>query len=204
MSEVLRAWARITGWLREHAPLSHASLSPGATRTDISAAQHQLGFSLHEELIALLLVNNGSAEEPDVDGDDEGEIWPGEFLNGHHLLPLENLRAERLRMVGLASSEQRAHLGSWVPWTAPLSDPQSFTMIDHRGLIGHFSYGTWELQPSDTSLPEYLSSIADALELGTGPLITPTRVPGTSLGALLWGDPANPPVEEAPWAPVHG
>ncbi|MFJ8249907.1 hypothetical protein [Streptomyces sp. NPDC094466] len=46
--------------------------------------------------------------------------------------------------------------------------------------------------------------MGEALDSGTGPLVTPDHQPGIALGRLLWEDPERVSLDEAVWSPLHG
>nr|MDT0664118.1 SMI1/KNR4 family protein [Micromonospora sp. DSM 115978] len=60
VEQVEQSWSRIANWLRKHTPATYESLNPPASRTDIEAAEHEIGTSLPADLVALLLIHNGS------------------------------------------------------------------------------------------------------------------------------------------------
>ncbi|CAM5369943.1 hypothetical protein [Streptomyces purpurascens] len=52
---VEESWARIDAWLTRHAPVTHATLRPPASRAGVEAAERTLGVAFHPDLVASLL-----------------------------------------------------------------------------------------------------------------------------------------------------
>ncbi|MFG3510276.1 hypothetical protein ACGF5F_32790 [Streptomyces sp. NPDC047821] len=57
--EVTDAWQRVSGWLQQHAPDSHAALRAGASPTALTAMEHDLGVHTDAGLRALWLLTAG-------------------------------------------------------------------------------------------------------------------------------------------------
>ncbi|MEU6064975.1 MULTISPECIES: SMI1/KNR4 family protein [Streptomyces] len=51
--QVTDAWGRIEAWLRDHAPVTHAALGPGASAEEIAAVEAALGLAVPVELRTL-------------------------------------------------------------------------------------------------------------------------------------------------------
>ncbi|MGW4435072.1 SMI1/KNR4 family protein [Streptomyces sp. NPDC004596] len=66
MDSAVACWVRMTDWLREHAPGTHAQLAPPATPEMIRGTEQRIGSRIHPDLRDVLLVNNG-CDRPGMD-----------------------------------------------------------------------------------------------------------------------------------------
>lgn len=57
--QVTAAWQRVETWLREHAPVSFASLQEGASSEEIDSAERELGVKIPSDLKALWHLHRG-------------------------------------------------------------------------------------------------------------------------------------------------
>ncbi|MGI5169906.1 SMI1/KNR4 family protein [Spirillospora sp. CA-253888] len=205
-SALLNAWGRINRWLAEHAPNSYLSLQTGATALDIREAELRLGTPFPAELVELLGMSDGSVNLVQIDDDEEGEIWAGQFLNGHHLLSLKAICHHHAHLA--AHQDPRIASEKWIPFAATYPDDPTYSgmFIDSEGAVGRYgAFGGLDATPKMyASLSAYLAAVAEALEVGRGPAVTQHNVPAIALGALVWRDPVNPsPMNDVEWTPVH-
>ncbi|MBL3668525.1 hypothetical protein JL475_21525 [Streptomyces sp. M2CJ-2] len=197
--EIVQAWRRVETWLAENAPGSHRSLRAPATDLDIARAREYV--PVHEDLQSLLRIHDG-AEAYQIDGDEEGEVNPAAWLpEGCEWLPLDRMLS--LPVVALVGLDRP----DWAPWAAPGDGESGFGIEGASGQVTRFpDEGAAPLEstaPHVTSLAAYLTALSEALESGTGPLITPRGRPGIALDCLLWEDPERVSLDEAPWHPLH-
>ncbi|MEU8242386.1 SMI1/KNR4 family protein [Actinoplanes missouriensis] len=166
-TDVIAAWARIGGWLREHTPRSAAMLAGPASPEQITAVS--LGFDLPPDLVASLRCHDGLTD------------WA-------NILP----EAAPLSVAGIAEQVEirmdvaedvdgfAVHPPNDEPWWSelwvPFADAEGdLQVIDLRPGPGHGRLG---MAPHDNpadftgawpSLGAYLTAVADALHTG-GPV----------------------------------
>ncbi|MEU9578170.1 SMI1/KNR4 family protein [Streptomyces chilikensis] len=203
--QVAKAWRKVTGWLAEHAPLSHASLLPPATEEEIAAAdsclRQYVGHGLPTELVALWRLCGG-VEHLGIEADEEGEVGSGRFLPGGVLYTPAQAVGGRLPLTGERDHWRGAQV---VPWlTTDEAGPENGEYVGAEG-VGHWSLPEMELRLHQTSLAAYLEAVHRTLTEGPADLMGPD-VPGVVWGCLIWDAPAYPLLDEAlpHWTPVHG
>ncbi|GAA2603491.1 MULTISPECIES: hypothetical protein [Streptomyces] len=200
-------WKRLTAWLKVNAPLSHASLLPGAPEVVIEGAdaalRHDLGFPLPAELAALWRLCGG-VEHQEIEGDEEGEVGSGAFLPGGVIMsPVDALRP---RLPDRTSTDWWGG-APVVPWlTRDEAGPES------GHWVGDIGVGRWYLDSLiDVGQKAAYPSIAAYLDAGyrtltDGPAdAMALGVPGVVWGCLVWERPETPSLDEAlpHWTPVH-
>ncbi|MGH3168597.1 MAG: SMI1/KNR4 family protein [Trebonia sp.] len=172
--ELEQAWARVTRWLREHAPASYETLRPPAEQSEIEACENALGLALPEEYKRLLLLNNGAAawDAP------ETAFRPGAaFLaGGYRPLSAEEAGEHAIMLCEvMASIDEENMIGSWwhPQWVMfGLHNAGDGLAIDQRPGPGQGAVGEFENE-GDTafdmapSLSTFLATMADCLETGS-------------------------------------
>lgn len=77
MSSISESWGRIHIWLKQHAPKILASLNPGASISELDAAEKLIGGPLPTELRELYSIHDGQSDEIN-----SGSLFHGmSFLN---------------------------------------------------------------------------------------------------------------------------
>ncbi|CCK30410.1 hypothetical protein BN159_6031 [Streptomyces davaonensis JCM 4913] len=200
------AWRKVTDWLAEHAPVSHASLLPPAPEAQIVSAdswlRERLGFGLPTELAALWRLCGGVEHQYIEANEEEGEVGSGAFLPGGILLGPVDALGPRLPETGRADVWGAAV----VPWlTGDESGPESGHYVGEGGV------GRWSLpddlafgRPAYPSIAAYLEAVHRTLTEGPADAMGPD-VPGLVWGCLIWDDPEAPMLDDAleDWHPVH-
>ncbi|MFF8811431.1 hypothetical protein [Streptomyces pactum] len=201
------AWQRLTGWLREHAPTSYASLLPPATEGEIAAAEaclvRSLGYGPPAELVALWRLCGGVEHQYIEENEEEGEVGSGAFLpDGVILAPLRALRP-RIPETGRRDHWDGARV---VPWaTGDEAGPEYGLYVSEAGV------GAWTTmagpavsEPHHPSLAAYLEAVHRTLTVGPADLMG-RDVPGLVWGCLVWDDPRDPLLDDARehWTPLH-
>ncbi|MEJ1198396.1 MULTISPECIES: hypothetical protein [unclassified Streptomyces] len=201
------AWRCLTAWLKVNAPVSYASLLPGAPEMAIeeadAALRQHLGFSLPAELAALWRICGG-VEHQEIAGDEEGEVGSGAFLPGGVIMsPLEALRPRLPDHTGT----------DWwggapvVPWlTGDEAGPES------GHWAGDIGVGRWSLdsligvgqKAAHPSIAAYLEAVYRTLTDGPADAMGP-NVPGVVWGCLIWENYEAPLLDEAlpHWTLIH-
>ncbi|MFD5653083.1 hypothetical protein [Streptomyces sp. NPDC127039] len=201
------AWRRLTAWLEVSAPVSYASLLPGATEVAIESAdatlRQHLGFPLPAELASLWRICGG-VEHQELEDDEEGEVGSGAFLPGGVIMsPVDALRPRLPERTG----------PDWwggapvVPWlTGDEAGPES------GHWVGDIGVGRWTLdslidvgqKAAYPSIAAYLDAVYRTLTDGPADAMGP-RVPGVVWGCLTWDWHEAPLLDEAlpHWTPVH-
>ncbi|WP_409235699.1 hypothetical protein [Streptomyces sp. PA5.6] len=214
MDHLSAVWDRLTGWLAEHAPVSHASLLPPAPERAVSAAEgrlsHELDFTFPPELKALWQ-RCGGVRHVEVPGNKDDALWAGNFLPGGLLLDPEASLWQRLR-VGPGEDD---------PWDGAdfvsFLDAEEPSGAGERGMYVSYStdptlrgVGAWSTMtgpvlspPAWPSVTAYLEAVCELLQTGEGPLreAVGRQRPVVALGCLAWIDPDDG--LEVPWRPVH-
>ncbi|MGJ5756649.1 cell wall assembly regulator SMI1 [Streptomyces puniciscabiei] len=180
VNEVVSAWRRIAGWLREHAPVSAEALQPGASDEEIATLKRRLRCEIPQALEAWLRVNNGSTAK------DVRESLPGGgialrphrdsviFPDGMRFLGCQEIADQYADYLHIAGDIQDDDY--WKPWWIPVAaksdgpygiilDAQ--TSYDPSPLL-KFREGDY---PSSylPSLTDFLRPFADLLERGEAP-----------------------------------
>ncbi|MEU7213089.1 hypothetical protein AB0B06_32350 [Streptomyces sp. NPDC044989] len=201
------AWRRLTTWLKVNAPVSYASLLPGAPETAVELAdatlREHLGFPLPAELAALWRICGG-VEHQELQDDEEGEVGSGAFLPGGVIMsPVDALRPRLPERTG----------PDWwggapvVPWlTRDEAGPES------GHWVGDIGVGRWSLdslidvgqEAAYPSIAAYLDAVYRTLTDGPADAMGP-GVPGVVWGCLIWDWHEAPLLDEAlpHWTPVH-
>ncbi|MFD7338461.1 SMI1/KNR4 family protein [Streptomyces violascens] len=196
--QVAEAWHRIEGWLREHAPASHAALLPGASEDEILVVEEAYGMRMPEDLRTLWNLAGGCTG-----------LYGGVFFDNYDLVPLSagvEFHGNRMRF----QIEDGGNDANGIPWWRPgwipafskSRDSQSFVnYLDcESGLLyswdryGTNNYGT-EKEELD-SVSTYLEAVADSLE---SPALATRDSPGLIDGYLVWASWAN--VYKDTWQP---
>ncbi|MFI2368113.1 SMI1/KNR4 family protein [Streptomyces sp. NPDC018833] len=195
--QVTEAWRRITDWLEQNAPASHAALLPAAPERDITALEQELGVRVPMELRALWLLCAGSKDIP-----------ASCFLpdNGWALMPLGTVaesyhwHMENQRETGRGRSGGDAPVWkpSWIPFCSwSVTDTSVGLFIDaETGEVGHWD-DTAVRTVEDKSMTTLLEEIADNLE---NPQLATGYRPGLIGERLVWGPPGAAD-EAALWRP---
>jgi hypothetical protein len=200
------AWAALTGWLAEHAPVSHASLLPPAPDEEIALAdtalRQHLGYGLPGELVALWRLCGGVAHRYIAENEEDGEVGSGAFLpDGVLLSPRDALRP-RLPETGARDYWDGAPV---VPWCTGDEAGPEYGLYAGPGGVGRWSTsaGPYVSPPGHPSLAAYLTDAHRALT-GEPAHLPDAGVPGIVWGCLVWDDPAYPRLEEsrAHWTPL--
>ena len=159
------SWSRVTSWLARYAPGSYRALDPPATSQQIEQAQSRLHVPLPEALVTLLSMTNGSAFTPDAELQFGSRFLPG----GYSLLPVADIPGRIEMLNGIVEEDM---LGWW--W-----HPQWVLFAEHvaadalvvdqregpsQGRVGEFRHDHRTDFELSSSLTDYVSSIADALE----------------------------------------
>ncbi|MEO3978099.1 SMI1/KNR4 family protein [Streptomyces sp. CAU 1734] len=193
--QVTGAWLRIEAWLREHAPVSYASLRAGASGEEISGLEGVLGVRIPAGLKALWRLRAG------VDGG-AGAVF---LLENWALMSLDSVISFHERQMWSQQRDGGSDLplwkAAWIPVCSFGADDQTYGLYldaETGQLCTWDRYG--ERRPAFDSLTTYLEEMADALEAPS--LVTGAR-PGLAHGGLAWGPPADPDIEAA-WVPFTG
>jgi hypothetical protein len=206
VERVADAWRKVTDWLAEHAPVSHASLLAPASEEEIAAADARLrdavGFGLPTELAALWRLCGGVTHQYIEPNEDAGEVGSGAFLPGGVLLGPQDAPRPRLPEVGRGDIWGSAV----VPWlTGDEAGPGSGLYVGEDGV------GSWSMpdnlacdKPGYPSITAYLEAVHRTLTEGPADAMGPD-VPGLVWGCLIWDDPEAPLLDDAleHWHPVH-
>ncbi|MFE0512641.1 SMI1/KNR4 family protein [Streptomyces sp. NPDC058964] len=205
--QVTDAWRRIEAWLREHAPVTHAALGPGASAEEIAAVEAALGVAVPAELRTLWgLVSGGN-----VCG---GGFW----LDNRSLMRLDDVIEVYRRKMEFQAETEQEYATPGVPgeedivvWQRPWIPVFSFgeedtvlgTYLDSAsGLMWHWSKYEY-LLPDGTkpqhSMVTYLEEIADSLET---PALATGGTPGLLDGRLVWLDSSLDEDEQRRWRPL--
>ncbi|QJT06228.1 SMI1/KNR4 family protein [Streptomyces asoensis] len=207
VERVAAVWQQLTGWLKENAPTSYASLLPPAPEEEIHAVEAHLmqyvGYGLPAELVALWRLCGGVEHQYIKENEDEGDVGSGAFLpDGVLFAPAEAIRP-RLPRYG-----ERDYWGGAqvVPWlTRDEAGPEYGQYVSAAG-VGHWSTmdGTVVSEPRYPSMAAYLESVHRTLTVGPADLMG-SEVPGIVWGCLVWEDLECPVLDDAlkHWAPIH-
>lgn len=187
--QVTEVWQRISNWLAEHAPASHAALLPGLTDDAIELFERDLGVRIPVDLRALWRMCGGDS------GTNRGGCMPGNMA----LMPREQI-------VGFYRQQINSQGSGWgADWIPVISNRVGDWAIGlyletGTGMLGQWSrYGDTELDEADTVVT-YLEEVADMLEY---PALAARDLPGLVGGRLVWGDSLDPADDEA-WRPLAG
>ncbi|MFH8369504.1 hypothetical protein [Streptomyces sp. NPDC018031] len=211
---VVAAWGRIATWLHRYAPVSAGTILPPAGAGELASTEtHCLavyGHGVPAELTALWRLCGG-VRWVDVEEDEGGDLAAYAFLGSVLLGPDEAVRARggRESLAGSLSAAARP-VAHWLPWLGADNDgPDSGLYAADSGVGRWACYEGVELgEPTAfPSVTGYLEAVADALEHGTGPLVSrpvPNReVPGLVGGALIWAHLDHPYGIPDGWEPIH-
>ncbi|GGP40708.1 SMI1/KNR4 family protein [Streptomyces abikoensis] len=176
--QVTGAWKRIETWLREHAPVSFASLQAGASREEIDRAEGELGVRVPAELKALWGLHRGV----------HSSVGAAFLQDNAKLMTI----AEAIDLHRHWGEVYDDHLWDrrWIPVC---------TLGEHSWSSGlYLDAGTGEVWSWDEfanrqvefeSLTSYLEEMADALEV---PSLAGPDKPSLVDGALAWGLGSEP------------
>ncbi|MEU2060982.1 SMI1/KNR4 family protein [Streptomyces sp. NPDC013455] len=184
--QVTEAWRRITGWLEQHAPATHAALLPGASTHEIGALERALGVRVPAELRALWLLCAGCEDAPGAG------VMPG---HGWALMPLGTVAAsyrrhrddQRQPGVGWGGDDSTVWKPSWIPFCSwSVTDISFGLFLDvETGNVGHWDDTSVRTVGGQT-LSVLLEETADKLE---NPQLATGYLPGLIGGRLVWGPP---------------
>ncbi|MEU6105191.1 hypothetical protein [Streptomyces flaveolus] len=190
-AEVVRQWGRVTSWLGEHAPATHARLRPPVTAGALARFERIAGGPVHEDLAAWWSLNDGTYL-----------FTLPAFLDGYAPLGVDG----SLRCRPQADAEESGWERSWVPFACnDPTDPYSGLFHDARtGFVGHWAEADRPALWRGTTLAGYLKRQADALYRAGGRPAPGQDVPGVWNGHLVWDNPADRLRDELEgWRPVH-
>ncbi|MER6273592.1 hypothetical protein [Streptomyces sp900105755] len=202
--QIADAWQRITRWLRQHAPDSHAALRPGASPSLLTGLEQELGVRIPADLRALWSLVAGD------DGVDGAGCLPG----NQALMALDDVAAFHRQQMDAQVHEDTLNVrrpeydritvwtGAWIPVISyGVADRTSGLYLDTvSGYLGRWSrYNEGSGEELDT-LATYLEEAADMLE---APALATRDKPGLVGGALVWGSRLDPAQEER-WQPLAG
>ncbi|MFF3991530.1 hypothetical protein ACFY0B_44190 [Streptomyces sp. NPDC001797] len=202
--QIADAWQRITRWLRQHAPDSHAALRPGASPSLLTGLEQELGVRIPADLRALWSLVAGD------DGVDGAGCLPG----NQALMALDDVAAFHRQQMDAQVHEDTLNVrrpeydritvwtGAWIPViSCGVADRTSGLYLDTvSGYLGRWSrYNEGPGEELDT-LATYLEEAADMLE---APALATRDKPGLVGGALVWGSRLDPAQEER-WQPLAG
>ncbi|TYR65401.1 SMI1/KNR4 family protein [Streptomyces parvus] len=171
MNGMQEPWHRFEEWLRQNAPGDYSTLRPGASDSEISRLESEVGFTLHGELKWLLSKHNGVTPR-------RSSTAPGAFLLGYSILDAEGIAEWHRNLSDMAHEAaeegyekevvgRTAHT-QWVPFAQALTGDLLF--VDHRrghhGEVGEISFGDPEYLPLWPSITSMLTSLCDAVEGG--------------------------------------
>ncbi|MCG7204827.1 hypothetical protein [Streptomyces arenae] len=202
--QIADAWQRITRWLRQHAPESHAALRPGASLSLLTGLEQGLGVRIPADLRALWSLAAGD------DGVDGAGCLPG----NQALMALDDVADFHRQQMDAQVHEdtlnvRRPEYDRITVWTAAWIPVISYGVADRTsglyldtvsGYLGRWSrYNEGPGEELDT-LATYLEEAADMLET---PALATRDKPGLVGGALVWGSRLDPAQEER-WQPLTG
>ncbi|RST16883.1 hypothetical protein E2C00_33045 [Streptomyces sp. WAC05374] len=202
--EVTDAWQRVSGWLRQHAPDSHAALRAGASPTVLTALERDLGVHIPAGLRALWLLTAG---DEGVDGagclpGNQALMTPESVVAFHRQQSHAQARQDGLDAHRPARDRITVWKAAWIPVISyGVSDRTSGLYLDAAtGYLGRWS--RHDEGPGDEldTLVTYLEEVADMLE---APALATRDKPGLVGAALVWGSRLDPGLEER-WQPLTG
>ena len=202
--QIVDAWQRITLWLEQNAPDSHAALRVGASPAILAGLEQDLGISLPADLRTLWALTAG----------DEGVEGAGCLPGNQALMSLDAVVAfYRQQMDAQAHQDtlnaRRPEYDRITVWEAAWIPVVSYGVADRTSglyLDGATGYlGRWSRYnegPGDEldTLATYLEDIADMLE---APALATRDKPGLVGGALVWGSRLDG-AQEGRWRPLTG
>ncbi|MGW1752191.1 hypothetical protein ACWCRD_42635 [Streptomyces sp. NPDC002092] len=202
--QIVDAWQRITRWLQDNAPDSHAALHAGASPAAVTGLEQDLGISIPADLRTLWSLSAGD------DGVDGAGCLPG----NQALMSLEAVVAfQRQQMDAQAHQDtlnaRRPEYDRITVWKAGWIPVISYGVVDRTsglyldaatGYLGRWS--RYNEAPGDEldTLATYLEGVADMLE---APALATRDKPGLVGGALVWGSRLDPAQEDR-WQPLAG
>ncbi|MCX4789137.1 MULTISPECIES: SMI1/KNR4 family protein [unclassified Streptomyces] len=164
-ARVTTAWNRIQAWLRGHAPVSYATLQPGAGPEELAELEAATGSALPPGLQALWLCSNGSGG-PMAWGDPEEEAMARAFLPEGDTF----VSASAARLLYGFHTRLEFYDRTWIPFAA--YDPDGFTGLfvnatpgDNYGQVGLWNHKDRTV-PEGPLLSAFLEDAADKLERG--------------------------------------
>ncbi len=189
MNHLDELWDRFESWLIHHAPEDHQALLPGASGTEISRLEREIGFPLDDDMKVSLSRHNGVTPR-------RSSMQAGAFLLGYSLLDTDgilewqqNLAAMAREAVEEGCTEEVVALTAherWVPFAQSLTGDLLF--IDHRsdryGEVGEISFGAPEYLWLWPGMGLMLSDLCDSVE-GMSRLPTLPRRPSVHEGRML-------------------
>ncbi|MGW2683603.1 hypothetical protein ACWC6I_10670 [Streptomyces sp. NPDC001414] len=202
--QIADAWQRITRWLRQHAPDSHAALRPGASPSLLTGLEQELGVRIPADLRALWSLVAGD------DGVDGAGCLPG----NQALMALDDVAAFHRQQMDAQVHEDTLNVrrpeydritvwtGAWIPVISyGVADRTSGLYLDTvSGYLGRWSRYNEGPGEEFATLATYLEEAADMLE---APALATRDKPGLVGGALVWGSRLDPAQEER-WQPLAG
>jgi cell wall assembly regulator SMI1 len=187
--EVTASWTRIENWLREHAPVTLASLRPPASAAQLRAARDRLGLDFAESLSASLERHDG------VEATRACFCLPATFAP----LSVDEIVQAHASLLGVLEDVGPQARGewwdpNWLPFAQSVG--ADLLVVDcapgpDGGRLGVFDH-TLGARFDATTLAGLLGAVADALESGQ-PLNNRRATPRDD--ALRW-EPFNRPPPE--------
>ncbi|MFJ2847536.1 SMI1/KNR4 family protein [Streptomyces griseofuscus] len=189
IADLVELWCRLENWLAEHAPGDYESLLPGGSEGDIERLEVGLGFSVHEDMRALLRLHNGVTMRG-------ASTEPGAFLLGYSLLDVDGILAahrDLASMVDDARNEGEEDLvvgriadNQWVPFAQNICGDLLF--VDHRylraGEVGEISFGDPDYRILWPRMDLMMADLCNSIEART-PVTAVPRVPSVHEGRML-------------------
>ena len=184
---VAQAWTKVIRWCRRHAPLSAASIQPGATAAALAAAQTETGPS-PADLVAMVSVADGVNRSVvlipqlfvPLGVDDILDAW--RMLSGMSTDVAEQARCG----AEPAGTKSFIHLTAWIPFASDFGG--NFLFLDRRPGPVSGCISEWERDDGSLRQPRW-PSLAALVDQVT-----------TSLGQKRWrdvdGDDLIPTVED--------
>ena len=186
MSELADAWQRITAWLTAYAPVTAATLQPGAAPEEVDAAEAALGVTFTVELREWFTVQGG------VGYNGNGMVLPSTFLP---LSADEAVRSARMmrevwadlvaegefdhpdqdEVASAAADEAGTVTGMWIDAFVPVADDcgGDLLFVDTRpgalhGCVTEYMEGDSDTHgPTAPTLTAVVADVARSLTTGT-------------------------------------
>ncbi|MEU6067500.1 MULTISPECIES: SMI1/KNR4 family protein [Streptomyces] len=206
--QVTDAWRRIEAWLREHAPVTHAALGPGASTEEITGVEAALGFALPVELRTLWgLVSGGNVNGSGFWLDNRALMRPEDVMFVYRLkMDIQRDLDAEYDTPGVPGEDD---IIAWQPGWIPVFSKGEHnsvygTFLDSEsGLLGHWDKYPYEPPGDDepqNSIVTYLEEMADSLEM---PTLATQTTPGLLDGRLVWECHYLDEDEQRRWRPVE-
>ncbi|MEU1466214.1 SMI1/KNR4 family protein [Streptomyces sp. NPDC005727] len=192
MGSAVECWVKITDWLRECAPGTHAQLSPPATPEMVRETEQRIGSVIHPDLRSILLVNNGC----DKPGMDRTTLINPNYCDvtnkGLGILGLTHIEAVHEHMMWIHRNAVEEGVADedaplWKPsYISVTSEWDGFygTFVDSKtGEVGSWAEGETTKLHQGTSLADFLT---DAFERLRHAHLADEGFPRVNNGFLIW------------------